>query len=797
MDKINNNSFLNINKTNSILLLIIIFSFFIDKIYLLNISYLPAWDQGYHLTNLFKTYNLLESLNLNSQEWWDNFWGISETYRGPITYIFSSFFLKFFGKSYENSLLSNNIFSIITILCIYNICREFGNKKAGLWAAFIFAFNPYIFEQRVDYLIDISQICFLNLNFYVLYKYFKSNGSFLLSIILGLTLGFLFLTKPTGILLLAFPYIYTFYLLIISSNLRIKKILNLIFFFATFITTIWPWFSINWLTIITSIINSWQWGIKYQDGLEANTLQGIIFYPKTIIKLTGPFILGSILIIYSLKIFNKFKKSKYKINYANWLDKTNLFLFSLPINILIVCTLMSTKDLRFILPIFPFLCVCLGLLITSFKNYNWVKFYKINIFALILIKFILHLSFQKNIILQSVNSKNPDWPHKEIIEKVSKFSPYSESVIAILPDTKELNTFNLASEAELQNTNVSVRQIISNEKSFKDDLNRFNWFVLKSGDQGIMSNNAKIQLSKLIEKSNLFEIFNLWNLPDGSTAKLYKRKITNESISKINENFVPLKLDLIFNAKGISVNLKGNNKILSNSNLLVDAIINEKNYEINIALPKIINIKNNNVSIIKNLNFEQKLNYGEFSKIEPILITEKNKTLPVNVDNIFFDAKINNFENDQFEINKINEVEKMGRYLKIGEFDKLFNLVSLVNQSDPNQKYLKDAEKIFEYRYQINKKNYDYLYNIAISQILQRKSIAAANTLKKIIKFDNNNANLYLAKSVVDIYNFNPKQAEKNILIAKKLNNEESLYSTINTIQKISDILNLKIRNLI
>ena len=43
---------------------------------------------------------------------------------------------------------------------------------------------------------------------------------------------------------------------------------------------VWPWLSINWLTIITSILNSWQWGIKYQDGLEANTLEGIIFYPR-------------------------------------------------------------------------------------------------------------------------------------------------------------------------------------------------------------------------------------------------------------------------------------------------------------------------------------------------------------------------------------------------------------------------------------------------------------------------------------------------------------------------------------
>ena len=52
---------------------------------------------------------------------------------------------------------------------------------------------------------------------------------------------------------------------------------------------VWPWLSINWLTIITSILNSWQWGIKYQDGLEANTLEGIIFYPRKIFNLIRPF----------------------------------------------------------------------------------------------------------------------------------------------------------------------------------------------------------------------------------------------------------------------------------------------------------------------------------------------------------------------------------------------------------------------------------------------------------------------------------------------------------------------------
>ena len=79
---------------------------------------------------------------------------------------------------------------------------------------------------------------------------------------------------------------------------------------------------------------------------------------------------------------------------------------------------------------------------------------------------------------------------------------------------------------------------------------------------------------------------------------------------------------------------------------------------------------------------------------------------------------------------------------------------------------------------------------------MQRKSIEAADTLEKLIKIDKNNSNLYLAKSVVDIYNFNPRQAEINIQKAIKLNNNPNLNSTINTIKIISNIINLRISSL-
>ena len=795
-----NKKILNFNfiySSNFLLFSIIIFIILIDKIYHSFSFYLPAWDQGYHLANLFKTYNIFENVNINSFDWWDKLWGITDTYRGPLTYIFSSTFLHIFGKSYENSLISNNLFSIIIIICIFNLSKEIGSKKAGLWGALIFALNPYIFDQRVDYLIDISQVCFINLNFYILYKFYKSKGGYIISFLLGITLGFVFLTKPTGLFFLIIPYIYTLYIYLKDYDLLKKKLINLLLIIISFLIIIWPWLSINWLTIITSIYNSWQWGIKYQDGLEANTFDGLIFYPKVIIKLLNPLILGSFFVI---AIIDKLKLSsnyRFKINKSKLLNQENIFLLSLPVNILIICTLMSTKDLRFILPIFPSLCIFSGLFISKLKKYYFMDYYKLFIFIIILSNFIFHVLAQINLYKQPLQKSLSYWPHQEIIREVSSFSPNINSVIAILPDTKELNTFNLAAEANLQNNLVDIRQIISNEKSSEDDLKRFNWFLIKDGDQGIMSNNSKIKLSKLIQESNNFVNFKSWKLPDGSQAKLYKRKKINETIEIIEHDFSPSELDLSFKNHELTINLRGKEHIINNSYLLVNAKNSERNYEINIALPEIINLSRKNIELIKNINVDADISIDDTFKFSCILISKEFEKSPVIINKIIYDKNINIESKEEFEINKIKEVEKMGNFLKNGEFDKLFNLVGLVNQSDPNQEYLKDAEAIFKYRSELDKNNIDYLYRIAISQILQKKSSEASKILLEIAKFDNNNPYLYLAMSVVDIYNFNPRNAERNILTAKKLNKNEKMKNTLETINLISNIVNLRISSFI
>ena len=360
--------FLNIG----LLILIIFICFLTDQYYLKNNLNLPAWDQGYHLTNLFKTYNIFEEFNLFDENWWKELWSISDTYRGPLTYILSATFLKIFGANYQNAYLSNQIFLIITIFSIYNLGTILKNKSTGLWASFLFLVNPFIFDQRIDYLIDLSQLSLITLNFYLLTRHFLTkNHKLINSIFCGLSLGLLFLTKPTGIIFLVVPYLILFFNILQKKTDYFKKFFSVFLILALFIFTIYPWLSLNWITILSSIINSWNWGINYQEGLEINSLEGNIFYLKKIYAFFEPFMIWSFLIILIINLRNKLKSVKnsmIELEGSKIKSKKFLWYLIMPLNILIICTLMSTKDTRFILPILPYLCLISAFYINIIRN---------------------------------------------------------------------------------------------------------------------------------------------------------------------------------------------------------------------------------------------------------------------------------------------------------------------------------------------------------------------------------------------------------------------------------------------
>jgi len=74
------------------IIIIIFFSLIIDNLFILKINNPPAWDQGYHLSNVFKMYIILEDKGINITEKFNHLLNVSDTYRGPLIYFYLHYF---------------------------------------------------------------------------------------------------------------------------------------------------------------------------------------------------------------------------------------------------------------------------------------------------------------------------------------------------------------------------------------------------------------------------------------------------------------------------------------------------------------------------------------------------------------------------------------------------------------------------------------------------------------------------------------------------------------------------------
>ena len=773
---------------------LILLSLIIDNIFISMISSPPAWDQGYHLSNVFKMFNILEDSNLNLFAKGEQLLDITNSYRGPLTYFISALFIKLSNNSYHYAYLSNQIFNIISILSIFYIAKLIRNVSTGIWAGILFTFSSLIINQRSDYLIDLSLTAFSSLNLLFFTKWYFDKKKFsIFSILSGVSLGLIFLTKPTGIFLFFLPL-----LTIIIKKLKDKKnfifnINQLLFFFFLFFLLIYPWLSRHWLTIFSSIINAWNWGVNYQEGFNTNSINSWVFYFRAFPNIFGILNFSVFLILF---LFERiFKKNLLNIRK---LKKINLWFYIYILNGYLLLSLMSTKDIRFLMPIYPLICIYLAQFITS-ENYR--IFNNTNKKIIISITLLITLITSSGELMETNTNNNSiyKWPHYEIMQEIKNKNPNLTTILAVLPDTKEINTFNLEAEAAKQGEFVSVRQVISNKNSYKEDLKYFDWFLVKTDDQGVMTNQAKDLLNNYLLENTSFIIDKEWLLPDKSKVSLLRRKFINTNLIKKDCNKMPLSINITKIYNGINIYLSGKGKFLKSSNLLIDLINGDFKKIVNISLANDFfhrNFKQESCYFLsQDVPLDLPLSESKDYLIKTKLLTSDGNLQSLsNTENKFIFKDDHRDSNSILMANRISKVEVLGNYLRRGEFRNLFNLIGIINQSDSKQTYLKNAENIFNERYKDNE-NLENLYNILISQILQRKVMESENTINKILELDIDNGNAFLVKAIINIYLFDKNDARSSINKAKTL--EKSLESNdiLNILEGLTEILEMKFIN--
>ena len=88
-----------------------------------------------------------------------------------------------------------------------------------------------------------------------------------------------------------------------------------------------------------------------------------------------------------------------------------------------------------------------------------------------------------------------------------------------------------------------------------------------------------------------------------------------------------------------------------------------------------------------------------------------------------------------------------------------------------------------------------YLYNVLIFQILQRKVYSSEKTINLILEKDFSNGNAQLAKSIINIYLLDKKDARISLNNAKIYNKSEESAEIINIVEGLTYLLEFKFVN--
>ena len=117
---------------------------------------------------------------------------------------------------------------------------------------------------------------------------------------------------------------------------------------------------------------------------------------------------------------------------------------SFPLGALLLATLMSTKEFRFVLPLLPQLLLLLGLLLADGGRWLQAMAVALGLSGLLACQFGLGPNLTG--FTPHLPRRGEYWPLAEIVATIRRQSPQQLSTLAVLPDSESLNAFNLEAE---------------------------------------------------------------------------------------------------------------------------------------------------------------------------------------------------------------------------------------------------------------------------------------------------------------------------------------------------------------
>ena len=519
----------------------------------------PAWDQAEYLTAALTYADALRDPQWLSGSWWVDFWRLSPKVP-PLVAIITVPFLWLFGPTADAATALNSACSLLLLGSVYAIGRRLFDRATGWWAALLCSVMPGLWRVRLDYLTEFPLVTVVTAAFAAL-VFWATGGRFgpwrgrlahwLWAIGLGLLLGAGLLTKQPVVFFLGLPWAGLLAVALWRS--RWERVTQGLLALGIAWIVAAPWYQANWLFVLSGGKRATVDSAIVEGDPALNTLDAWIYYLKLFPQHLSWPLLG-LAIAGGCLAFLKYQQQLAwpdrpwpsspvpKDDRRGWLWTLGFWLGAY-----LLCSLLVNKDWRYVLPYWP-----VGAIVLARGWLVWGARVRWSLLGLtVLLSVLSWLPPTAAGVAPLVPGPmrvvqwGPALPHAQVVQAVIDRAPHLQSTVGVLPSTAELNQHNLNFFGAARNFQVYGRQVGTDPQAVAQDARSLDWYLLKTGDQGSMRGRrrreAQAATSQTLRQSSELQLVEHWPVAADSEWQLWQRRSPSVTVAPL-ANPAPLKL---------------------------------------------------------------------------------------------------------------------------------------------------------------------------------------------------------------------------------------------------------------
>jgi 4-amino-4-deoxy-L-arabinose transferase-like glycosyltransferase len=765
-----------------------------DRIWFALDRAVPAWDQADYLTGTLNYWHALQQPQWFSGEWWTNFWQLSSKIP-PLVYTLTALVQHLFGTGPERATLVLLLFNAILLASVYGLGVVLFDRRIGLWAAGLTVLLPGLYRYRVEFLLDFPLAAAVTASFGCLTAWwFNARKSWLWAGLFGLSLGLALMVKQTALFFLFLPILW---LGVVALRHRYwKRLAQLIGSLLVSTLIFGPWYRTNWLLILTSGKRATIDAAIAEGQPPLNTLEAWLYYGKI-----SPYLLSWVLLlvpIVGILLYWRRRELRSKAGEnAPSPSRSLRWLMVFCVGGYLLSSLNLNKDARYILPLLPVLSLFLAYGLVHWKG-RWGKNVRWGTLSLAILLMLFNrfplgganLTQLLSPRVQHHPYRGEEFPHTQVVEAIAQANPYLRSTLGVLPSTPTINQHNFNYYGALQNFHVYGRQVGTDEEHIAQDTRSLPWFLTKTGEQGSIP-PAQAAITQAVETSPEFRLHRSWDLPDGSALRLYQRQQPLIQVERISPQLSNPKVRLERVAVPpkappgmpvpVSYEWRGSWEQLQSGIVLLTWQQGEVTqarwlHDRGIARGELHAISDRvagEFRVIEQTSMlpPADLPPGSYTLKATYLNRQTGETYPIPVSPITLTLDPQAIALPAPEVDWVTQLRVLSANLPQGPnaLEPVFEQTGRINQYDPIQDYVVQADLALTYRLKQEPDNSEWAYALAFTKVLQEDAEGAIAALQHVTQLDPQNPYAHAYLAFVYLYDWHPQAAEDALQPALKI----------------------------